>query len=369
MADDMAELVRDLPGLKSVTGVWRLAEQWLAAGDSERVAELGVRLVAEYRGREQELWQYVRLRDGLLRLLARTPGPGQVLATGRLAQALDGSCFPSLAASLLVSAQQPADLAVLFSDGADGPDELRACLVQELVVRGVDLAGLPQVANWAGASRQGHGRFSWLPLSRAEFELGHPVPARFPDGESRTRQEALTWHSGSAPVPLPGVRETTTPATGELIAAAARNWAEDSNGWLEARVFEFVEPLAAAGLPAALGTIGLECTAVAAQVSLGRCFPVEVWEVLFNAAAEGGAYESAEYGAHGRLAAWRSLAGLTGVAEGTPVAEVEALVAAYRWYGFDTDSGWLRHQGWDLAVVALSPNGRRLAVLAATDTP
>ncbi|MCF3181706.1 hypothetical protein IPZ70_17400 [Streptomyces polychromogenes] len=107
---------------------------------------------------------------------------------------------------------------------------------------------------------------------------------------------------------------------------------------------------------------------MAAQVSLSRCFPVEVWEVLFDAAAEGGAYESAEYGAYGRLAAWRSPAGLTGVEEGTPVAEVEALVAAYRWYSFGTDSGWFRHQRWNLAIVALSPKGRRLAVPAATDT-
>lgn len=50
------------------------------------------------------------------------------------------------------------------------------------------------------------------------------------------------------------------------------------------------------------------------------------------------------------------------------MAEVEALAAAYRWYSFGTDSGWFFRQRWDLAIVALSPNGRRLAVPAATDT-
>ncbi|WP_274564734.1 DUF6183 family protein [Streptomyces spiramyceticus] len=46
--------------------------------------------------------------------------------------------------------------------------------------------------------------------------------------------------------------------------------------------------------------------------------------MLFAAASTGGAYNSGGYGAYGRLAAWQSLAGLSGAAEGASAAEVEA---------------------------------------------
>jgi hypothetical protein len=42
--------------------------------------------------------------------------------------------------------------------------------------------------------------------------------------------------------------------------------------------------------------------------------------------------------------------------------------AASRWYRFAPDTDWFEHVAWDLALVAVSPDGRRLAVLAATDT-
>ncbi|NED80088.1 hypothetical protein G3I76_08240, partial [Streptomyces sp. SID11233] len=58
----------------------------------------------------------------------------------RLVAATNGTTppYPRLAAALLAEAQPPADLGAVFAGGAraHAPEELRACLVHELVLRG-----------------------------------------------------------------------------------------------------------------------------------------------------------------------------------------------------------------------------------------
>lgn len=49
-------------------------------------------------------------------------------------------------------------------------------------------------------------------------------------------------------------------------------------------------------------------------------------------------------------------------------AEVEDQTRACTWYGFEADTEWFRKDLDDYGIVALSPDGRRIAVLAATDT-
>ncbi|MGW6805427.1 DUF6183 family protein, partial [Streptomyces sp. NPDC055039] len=77
------------------------------------------------------------------------------------------------------------------------------------------------------------------------------------------------------------------------------------------------------------------------------------------------------------LAAWRSLAGLTGVPADTPPAETAELVARTHWFRLAPVSDWFRLApvsdwfhgvAWDLAVAALRPGGQEIAVLTATDT-
>ncbi len=118
---------------------------------------------------------------------------------------------------------------------------------------------------------------------------------------------------------------------------------------------------------AALLAAGLDCLAgtTAGTLAVSSCPPAEAWRVLFGAASAGGAYNAGARGAYGRLAAWQSLTALAGA---TP-ATVESRATACRWFAFAAPtSTWYTQIAWDRGLAALSPDGRRLAVLAATDT-
>ncbi|MFJ9118978.1 DUF6183 family protein [Streptomyces sp. NPDC102394] len=86
--------------------------------------------------------------DRLLRLLALTPGQDHAASAERLVTAApDNGMLARYAASLLVDGQAPRDLKFAFassSSSADALDELRCCLVQELVLRGVPIAENPE---------------------------------------------------------------------------------------------------------------------------------------------------------------------------------------------------------------------------------
>ncbi|MFJ4667084.1 DUF6183 family protein [Kitasatospora purpeofusca] len=158
------------------------------------------------------------------------------------------------------------------------------------------------------------------------------------------------------------------------------NWAEhpeEPEGRVEARTFAFPGPLEPDALPGTLVALGLDClTGLGELPKPGRktafgVVPVEaaeVWRFLFAASSTGGAYDSACYAAYGRLHAWRSLAALAGAPSDAPASAVEARVRACTWYRFGADTPWFHRVVWDLGVLALSQDRRRLAVLAATTT-
>ncbi|WP_282792593.1 DUF6183 family protein [Streptomyces sp. CC224B] len=57
--------------------------------------------------------------------------------------------------------------------------------------------------------------------------------------------------------------------------------------------------------------------------------------------------------------------------DGSPggrVEEVEARVRECAWYDFEAGTPWFERVAWDIGLVAVCSEGRRLAVLAATDT-
>ena len=124
-----------------------------------------------------------------------------------------------------------------------------------------------------------------------------------------------------APVPPTGayrppvvLADVTDPATVARISAAVASWSEESNGQVEARVFQSDRPLDAADLSATLLiSAGLESLegATEADVRVWPIRPQDAFNFIFSAASGGGAYSQALYGAYGRLAAWQSLAGLT----------------------------------------------------------
>ncbi|MEU2059862.1 DUF6183 family protein [Streptomyces sp. NPDC013455] len=372
MADCIQDIVTTLPELKSVTGVWEEADRRLTRGDAAFVADLGIALAGAYGEDAGRIWQYRSVFDHLLRLLATTPGPGNVAQALRLVSsggAAEGK-LDRYTASLLASGHPAEELAVAFS--AEASEELRACLVHELVLRGAGVTEIPGIAQWATSSHWRHHPLGRLPLALCEVEGRPDVPSygvqsssySMPYGPSDDRGAAVVAGARVAPFV-----ETTTETAAKGIGAAVANWAEESNGRIEARVFEWVDPSAAEAVPSLLPALGLECLKGAGNgFAAAVCPPDQAWRVLFAAASTGGAYNSGIHGAYGRLAAWQSLARLCGAAEGDATEAVEARARACTWYGFSADTQWFEQVAWDIGLAVMSPGRRRLAVLAATDT-
>jgi hypothetical protein len=380
MVDRIQQIVATLPELTDVNGVSEEAERRLAKGDTGFVAELGIALAERSGSAAGQVWQYRGVFDHLLRLLAITPGRKNVEQALRLVAAArsGGRDMDRYAASLLASAQRPKDLAVVFAEGnapGGAAEELRACLVHEMVLRGVAVTKVRGIARWASSPHWRHHPLGWLPLSLSGVEEAPGLPgysvgsssAGLPFGPS----EGPEMPDRAVTVRVPAARETTTPSIASAMAVAVANWAEESNGRIEARVFDLAEPVDAEVVPDTLAAVGLECLSgltLGSRFSIASCPPAQAWRVLFAAASTGGAYNQGCYGAYGRLAAWRSLAGICGAAEGASAAEVERQVRECDWFSFDADTNWYDQVAWDIGLAAVRPWRQRLAVLAATDT-
>jgi Family of unknown function (DUF6183) len=316
--------------------------------------------------------------DHRLRVSATTAGRENVVEAVRLvSETQDLGRMPArYAASLLASCQTPEDLAAAF-DGDRRPgsasEELRACLVHELVLRGVDVANTPGIAGWATSPHWRDHPLGRLPLTRSDAEADPVLRHHGVDGESFSLPYG---HSVSPPIPVPATgrvlpaKETTTPAWAATAAAAVANWTEESNGRVEARVFELAEPVDADAVPTALLGLGLDCLQGIGKrgFSVSRYPLSQVWRVLFAAASTGGAYNHGSFAAYGRLAAWQSLAYLSGAADSAAIDEVEARSRACSWYEFAADTAWFLGVAWDFGLAAVAPDRRRLAMVAATDT-
>jgi hypothetical protein len=92
-----------------------------------------------------------------------------------------------------------------------------------------------------------------------------------------------------------------------------------------------------------------------------------VFDTLFGAASNGGAYGGAEFGAYGRLAAWQSLAALTGAGASASYDDVYKSAVESNWYSLTSTSKWFYNIAWDFGIVCLRPDKRHIAILAASD--
>ncbi|PYC69527.1 hypothetical protein C7C46_27965 [Streptomyces tateyamensis] len=269
----------------------------------------------------------------------------------------------SLAAAVAGAGRRVEDIVPLVFDPAPANPyvhEFAACLLQELVlvVDGVD--GYPALRSFAEQLlTEGHP-LAVLPLRLLPEEQGLPErPAEAPALEvtAAMRQRVLDVD----------VTETGLPATAEAIGAAVAHWVSQSNGLLAAQEFWLAEPVAAADFPALLGLLPLTPWPEAAA-AWHPATPVEVFELLFNSAQWAPAYGRGCFGAYGRLAAWHSLAALTGSPADAPPAQIAELVRRTSWLRAATTAPWFHQVAWDLAVAALRPGGQQVAFLAATDT-
>ncbi|MBZ4323678.1 DUF6183 family protein [Streptomyces huiliensis] len=365
--------------------VWDQAEQRAARGDTRFLYELGVRVADRYAAASEEARRNERRLAHLVRVLAFTPGRDSLAQLLRLLDekepphTMGRELRAPYIASLLAEHQRVDDLAAALSDArpaGDEPDrldELRTCLFHELVLRGVDVDAFPPVRSWSPARHHWHP-LNWLPERRRAIEAGAAFPYRSMSGTA-TRMATRMPAEGRVDPPTPrtaersALRDVATVEVHETIVAAAQagDWG-DCGAWL----FLPDEPVTPDRVPALLPTLPMHCLE---DLAPGGRFEIavrpveEVWALLFATASMGSFQAPGAQGAYGRLWAWKSLSGLSGAPAGATAEEVEHHARQTTWFHFEADSRWFSNDSFsDYGIAALSPDGRRIAVLAATDT-
>lgn len=362
----------------AVQNLWDTTEAWAAAGEAERIAGVVDSLALQREAARERLRTLDHDLGHAMRVLALTPGRRFVAQLLRLYPQVvragtTENTSPRRLASLIAEAQPLEDALYVLSESGTGPEqELATCLFHELLLRGENPDELRRhfaveyrVPSWSA--------LAWLPGRLAEMEYGASFPTRSYRGGAGSRSPGM-----SSPVPVDAAarragaahhsREVTTVRLAEAIGGAP---SQGDWGAHEAQVFVMGRRIAPEDLPGVLTALPLRCLEGLGErdrFEIETCSVDEVWEMLFATAADGGVYAPGVYGAYGRLAAWGSLAGLCGAGDGADAAEVERLALACTWFRFAADSEWFHNEINDYGIAALGPDGRRVAVLAATDT-
>ncbi|NUK82155.1 hypothetical protein HRW23_33285 [Streptomyces lunaelactis] len=321
--------------------------------------ELGSQLADRHAAAVEQVRDYERQLAHVVRVLAITPGrdsPVQLL-------------------QLLNEKRQVTDLAAMVFDRRkwDQLDELRACLFHELVLRGVDIDEFPPLRFWPLERPGGHA-LAWLPVHRRDLEAAVDFPSRSIRGSAHGVPTGLPAEERVDP-PTPRtskrstLRDIATTDMHETIVAAVKagNW-----GYCEAWVFMLDEAITPDRVPALLPTLPMPCVdglGPTDRFEIAVRPAEDIWRMLFATASMGGMYSSGVQAAYGRLWAWRSMAGLSGTPAGTSAEEVERHARQSTWFHFEADAEWFHNDiDADYGIATLSPDRRRIAVLAATDT-
>lgn len=247
-------------------------------------------------------------------------------------------------------------------------------LIQESVARGACYDDVEPISTFWKALSEHAEPLAWLPLHRVDIERsatfrryrGDASAIHLPS--SNVTGELENLNSGS----LTGKPFKTVQLTFDQVAAArcVRKWEEHSNGKFEAKLFQTTSPVSVADISAKhLLNLQLECLVGAKQrdVKVDIVTPERLFAILVSAASNGGAYPSGVEGAYGRLAAWKSLAAIVGIANNASFDEVSSAVKQSGWCSFEASTEWFYNVAWDFGIVCVRPDKRHIAVLAATD--
>jgi hypothetical protein len=251
-------------------------------------------------------------------------------------------------------------------------EELLACWMHEIILRGASLESEERAVRFAAQLRAAKHPLGDLPLALrpAEREAPSYMPLYGDKGLGRAI-ERLTSGAMSVrtlPPPADGAAVRATLRADEdafrRMKAAVAPWSKT-----EAKIFDLAPPI----LPENVGSwllraLPLEATSGVARLDCTRSGPEGAFGPLFSAASNGGAYSAGLGGAYGRRAAWTSLGGLVGAPADATIAAVEPVAQAATFLGFRAPGPWFFDVAWDLGLLVLRPDGRSVAVLASTDS-
>ncbi|WP_283139641.1 DUF6183 family protein [Rhizohabitans arisaemae] len=264
--------------------------------------------------------------------------------------------------------------------------ELVACLMQELVLRRVNLTRVPAAVRCAGALRELGHPLAGLPLKRSRGERHtylydfpwasysdfsvpeHPEIEWLPQAQKGEwggyRESTPLWDAWLAKVPICESRIVSTKHDKELISSAVQHW---SSSWAEIielpRRFDPGE-VASLWVNAFLPDAHRATGALNGQVaSLGS-----VVGELLTMAYGNSVFGNGSRGGYGRMKVWQSIAGLVRAPADASVHRVNELAARWTWLAFKLTR---REPYWvdrELAIGALSPGGNVLSLLVSHDT-
>ncbi|MFK0152335.1 DUF6183 family protein [Streptomyces sp. NPDC090499] len=386
----MTQQIRELldRGFSAATALGEEIRHRVSSGDFEWTTLLGAELARRAARDGGDSPEHVFLLDRLQTALATTAGQQSLRALMCLPISLQAGeparteAVRSLA-YLVARGHRPADIVPAVYGGQLGtaaPHEFRACLLHELVLRGVAVPEYPVLRSFGEALvAEGHP-LAPLPLHLLPAERALLRPPHAPDDWTwGLPPAAVENHSDQPELRVsPQMRrrsaatdpaETTVAESAEAMSAAVRHWVEESNGTVAAQEFWSASPVSPDDFAAVFERLPL--TAWRTGETGARLHPAtsgRVLRVLLSVAVRSPAYGSGMFGAYGRLAAWRSLGGLVGAAPDAPIDHTAKLVEQAHWFIADPSSDWFRHVAWDLAVAALRTGGQEIAVLTATDT-
>lgn len=359
---------------------------WAKAG---RVGELmaiadAMRSQAKLQG--SDVWVQQSIHNGVTRALAATPGFSEAEAALSLVMMPEPESWPprrwsstarwhAQAAEYLAQWQPPDVLLSLFKNhGQDAEyQELLACLVQEMTLRGYAIIGAA-LDFWQDSVINTRHPLGWLPTMLLPEEKMFPkYLLRYRTGWAYAGTEDKLVPLRLDPIEI-GVQWKETEVSHEekaSLEAAVVNYTRHSCGRVESHVFRSDSVVPAESItPASVLALPLECLAETSADNL-RLIPYSVTSALsslFSAASHGGVYPSGFGVPYGRIEAWRSAGALAGADDNADIYEIASLVGRCAWFCIIAKSKWFYNIFGDLGLLALRPDRQTLAVLAATDT-
>ncbi|QWQ44888.1 hypothetical protein KME66_30825 [Streptomyces sp. YPW6] len=385
------ELSRTVAGLSAagpadISALGREIRSRVSAGDCGWAGELGAELATRASGADSRE-NYGSVLGNVLRALAAEPGPDSLRELLRVPASLSTDATEQVLAErrlalLIAHGHRIEDVErTVFAEGNASvhSGELTACLVHEYVLTGAPLESFPGFsARAASLVAEGHP-LGALPPALLPLESGLRRPPNAGQGWTWTMPPWYTAPLATQPLKASAsmrqrtaavdLTEISGPAHAEAAGAAVQHWCAQSNGKIAAQEFWTPDPVRAEDFPAVLERLPLTAWPVEeGPAEPHPATPDTVFRMLLTAAVRAPAYGSGLHGAYGRLAAWHSLAGLTGVPADMPLARVAEEAGRTTWLRIAPSSSWFHEVAWDLAVAALHPDGQGIAVLAATDT-
>lgn len=290
--------------------------------------------------------------------------------------ALEAKRGPVQIASFLASSHTPRlREAIITRHVADGKFlSVIKPFIQESVARGANYESVDSIVSFWRKLKSQKEPLTWLPLHCTSVErtitfrvysnLGSCASMPSSSEEKAKPRALLPEIPGK---PFTAIEE---PISKVEAGRCVRQWVNDSNGKLEAKLFVTSLPISPSDISAEeLLKLPLECLAGSnpGEVKVDAV-PIErVFAVFFSAAANGGAYSHGEEGAYGRLAAWKTLAALVGVESSGSFDSVYSAVEQSNWRSISTTTKWFHKVAWDFGYACLRPDKRHIAIIAATD--